>query len=422
MTASGDDAAALGRALTSALVDVARQMVADGEGSSRFAHYVVSGAADDGEARTAVRQSERTSSCAARCMAPTPTGAACWRARGTCGVGAGPRAHRRLGGRPRSSSPGASRWAGARSAARGSALEQGRGGDPDRPPRPAPEAPALRLLALARVRDVQCGVLHVSRLVVVKLGGNAALESVPGGRGALHASRASASCTAAGAQITAVGRVHAASSRASSAAGASPIGEMLACVREGLGAVSDELCAALAGRRAGSARIRRRRRRGAPRRPSWDSWASPQACATGEISAALGKGLVPVIAPLGDRRRGLGPQHQRRRRGGRDRHGARGGRARLPLGRAGCARRAGRRALTGSRPRALRPSASGGMLPKLEACTTALLGGVGARQHRHRRYRGDAVSLHGSRRSRAVADLSRTAARARARRRQDGLG
>ena len=53
--ASGDDAAALGRALTSALVDVARQMVADGEGSSRFAHYVVSGAADDGEARTAVR-------------------------------------------------------------------------------------------------------------------------------------------------------------------------------------------------------------------------------------------------------------------------------------------------------------------------------------------------------------------------------
>jgi glutamate N-acetyltransferase/amino-acid N-acetyltransferase len=55
VTASGDDAAALGRALTSALVDVARQMVADGEGSSRFAHYVVSGAADDGEARTAVR-------------------------------------------------------------------------------------------------------------------------------------------------------------------------------------------------------------------------------------------------------------------------------------------------------------------------------------------------------------------------------
>ena len=55
VTASGADAAARGRALTSALVDVARQMVADGEGSSRFAHYIVSGAADDGEARTAVR-------------------------------------------------------------------------------------------------------------------------------------------------------------------------------------------------------------------------------------------------------------------------------------------------------------------------------------------------------------------------------
>jgi glutamate N-acetyltransferase/amino-acid N-acetyltransferase len=55
VTASGADAEALGRALTSALVDVARQMVADGEGSSRFAHYIVSGAADNGEARTAVR-------------------------------------------------------------------------------------------------------------------------------------------------------------------------------------------------------------------------------------------------------------------------------------------------------------------------------------------------------------------------------
>jgi glutamate N-acetyltransferase/amino-acid N-acetyltransferase len=30
-------------------------MVADGEGASRFAHYRVTGAADDGEARTAVR-------------------------------------------------------------------------------------------------------------------------------------------------------------------------------------------------------------------------------------------------------------------------------------------------------------------------------------------------------------------------------
>jgi glutamate N-acetyltransferase/amino-acid N-acetyltransferase len=53
--ASGADAAALGRALTGALLDVARQMVADGEGASRFAHYTVTGAADDDEARTAVR-------------------------------------------------------------------------------------------------------------------------------------------------------------------------------------------------------------------------------------------------------------------------------------------------------------------------------------------------------------------------------
>ena len=55
VTASGADADALGDALTAALLDVARQMVADGEGASRFAHYTVTGAADDGEARTAVR-------------------------------------------------------------------------------------------------------------------------------------------------------------------------------------------------------------------------------------------------------------------------------------------------------------------------------------------------------------------------------
>ncbi len=55
VTASGADAAALGRALTTTLLDVARQMVADGEGSSRFAHYTVTGGADDAEARAAVR-------------------------------------------------------------------------------------------------------------------------------------------------------------------------------------------------------------------------------------------------------------------------------------------------------------------------------------------------------------------------------
>jgi glutamate N-acetyltransferase/amino-acid N-acetyltransferase len=55
VTASGADAEALGRALTAALLDVARQMVADGEGASRFAHYTVTGATDDDEARIAVR-------------------------------------------------------------------------------------------------------------------------------------------------------------------------------------------------------------------------------------------------------------------------------------------------------------------------------------------------------------------------------
>ena len=59
-----------------------KQMVADGEGSSRFAHYEVIGAADDAEARRPpCARSARTSSCAARCTAPTRTGAACWRRR-----------------------------------------------------------------------------------------------------------------------------------------------------------------------------------------------------------------------------------------------------------------------------------------------------------------------------------------------------
>jgi glutamate N-acetyltransferase / amino-acid N-acetyltransferase len=55
VTATGADVGTLGRALTAALLDVARQMVADGEGASRFAHYTVTGAVDDQEARTAVR-------------------------------------------------------------------------------------------------------------------------------------------------------------------------------------------------------------------------------------------------------------------------------------------------------------------------------------------------------------------------------
>ena len=55
VTAAAADADELGRGLTAALLDVARQMVADGEGAARFAHYTVTGAADDGEARTAVR-------------------------------------------------------------------------------------------------------------------------------------------------------------------------------------------------------------------------------------------------------------------------------------------------------------------------------------------------------------------------------
>ena len=177
VTASGDDAAALGRALTSALVDVARQMVADGEGSSRFAHYIVSGAADDGEARTAVRAIGEDILVRCALHGSDPNWGRMLARAGTCGVALDPERIAVWVGASQLVAGGVE-VAGARSCGAVRA-RAGRGGDPDRPRGRLRQRRALRLLALARVRDVQRGVLHVSRLVVVKLGGNAALESVP---------------------------------------------------------------------------------------------------------------------------------------------------------------------------------------------------------------------------------------------------
>ena len=123
VTASGDDAAALGRALTSALVDVARQMVADGEGSSRFAHYIVSGAADDGEARTAVRAIGEDILVRCALHGSDPNWGRMLARAGTCGVALDPERIAVWVGASQLVAGGVE-VAGARSAAR-SALEQG---------------------------------------------------------------------------------------------------------------------------------------------------------------------------------------------------------------------------------------------------------------------------------------------------------
>ena len=123
VTASGADAAVLGRALTSALVDVARQMVADGEGSSRFAHYVVSGAADDGEARTAVRAIGEDILVRCALHGSDPNWGRMLARAGTCGVALDPERIAVWVG-PSQLVAGGVEVAGARNAAR-SALEQG---------------------------------------------------------------------------------------------------------------------------------------------------------------------------------------------------------------------------------------------------------------------------------------------------------
>jgi glutamate N-acetyltransferase/amino-acid N-acetyltransferase len=49
------DAQAFGAALTEVLLDLAKQIVADGEGATRYARYEITGARDDAEARAAAR-------------------------------------------------------------------------------------------------------------------------------------------------------------------------------------------------------------------------------------------------------------------------------------------------------------------------------------------------------------------------------
>lgn len=149
---------------------------------------------------------------------------------------------------------------------------------------------------------------------------------------------------------------------------------MLACVREGLGAVSAELCAALeavgvatAALTDGAANVRRVADLGLV--------GEPVSARTDAILAALDAGRVPVVAPLG-----LDPAGTVLNVNADDSAAA----IASALGADELVflsdvpgvldeRGAVLAEISASRPPA---SASGGMLPKLEACTAALIGGV----------------------------------------------
>jgi acetylglutamate kinase len=212
----------------------------------------------------------------------------------------------------------------------------------------------------------------VSRLVVVKLGGNAALESVPVIAQLAPQVRV---CIVhgGGAQISALARSRGIESRF---VGGRRItdAQMLACVREGLATVTDVLCTAL--RAAGLEPVAFADGVvDARRTPELGLVGEPSGARTEAIEAALGEGLVPVAAPVGTDETGAIVNINADDAaaaiatslaadelvflsdvpGVLDERGAV-----LPQ-------------ISASRPPA---SASGGMLPKLEACTTALLGGV----------------------------------------------
>lgn len=212
----------------------------------------------------------------------------------------------------------------------------------------------------------------MSRLAVIKLGGSAALSSVPEVARMAGAARV---CVVhgGGPQISALARARGIEPRFVGGRRFTDL-ETLVCVREGLATVTDEVCAALLS--AGlSPRAFVDGAIDADRVPGLGFVGEPRSVRAGEILVALGEGLVPVIGPLGNDDSGslvninaddsaaaiasaLGADELvflSDVPGVLDERGAV-----LPQ-------------ISASRPPA---SATGGMLPKLEACTAALLGGV----------------------------------------------
>ena len=275
-------------------------MVADGEGASRFAHYTVTGAADDGEARTAVRAIGEDILVRCALHGSDPNWGRMLARAGTCGVALDPERIAVWVG-PAQLVAGGVEVAGARGEARAPRsrgdevairIDLGRGRRARR---------AVRLLALARVRDVQRGVHDVtprSSSSSAATRRSTACRVVARDR---RATRASASCTAAG-RRSARWRASAASSRTSWAAGASPTSRCWrACAR--------------ASRPSRPSSAPRSRRRACARSPLGDGAVDvrrvPELGLVGEPVVgdaparsvdALAAGSVPVVAPLGARR------------------------------------------------------------------------------------------------------------------------
>jgi acetylglutamate kinase len=212
----------------------------------------------------------------------------------------------------------------------------------------------------------------VTRLVVVKLGGNAALESVPE---VARLARGARVCVVhgGGAQISALARARGIEPRFVAGRRFTDA-DTLVCVREGLAIVTDELCAALQG--AGLSPLAFADGViDADRVPELGFVGEPRSVRVDEIRVALSEGLVPVIGPLGNDDTGTMVNINA------DDSAAAIASALLAeelvflsdvpgvLDEQGAVLSQ----ISASRPPA---SASGGMLPKLEACTTALLGGV----------------------------------------------
>jgi acetylglutamate kinase len=211
----------------------------------------------------------------------------------------------------------------------------------------------------------------VTHTMVIKLGGNAALASVPV---VARMAREARICIVhgGGAQISALARERGIEPRFVGGRRVTDAA-MLACVREGLAAVSAELCGALQG--AGLAPVAFESVVDARRVPALGHVGEPLGARADAIWQALGEGLVPVVTPLGG--------------------DASGTLLNINADDAAAAvatalgadeliflsdvpgvldeRGAVLREISASHPPA---SAGGGMLPKLEACAAALVGGV----------------------------------------------
>jgi acetylglutamate kinase len=212
----------------------------------------------------------------------------------------------------------------------------------------------------------------VTRLVVLKLGGNAALESVPE---VVRTAREARVCVVhgGGARISALARARGIEPHFVAGRRFTDLGT-LTCVREGLAAVTDELCAALQG--AGLAPLAFADGViDADRVAELGLVGEPRSVRVDELQLALSEGLVPVIGPLGNDDTGTVLNINADDSAAAIASALAADELVFLSDVPGVLDEQGAvlSQISASHPPA---SASGGMLPKLEACSTALLGGV----------------------------------------------